>query len=50
MVSRQLLGMPTTVTGSPRSRVGGVEVTDRAFGERPVRSMEDLESDLRGAA
>ena len=50
MVSYQLLGMPTTVTVSPRSRPGGVEVTDRASGERPMRPMKDVGAELCGAA
>ena len=39
----ELLGMPTIVTVSPRSlAAGGVEVTDRASGERDVRPIDDL--------
>ena len=39
----ELLGMPTILTVSPRSlTAGGVEVTDRATGERRVRSVEDV--------
>ena len=38
-----LLGMPTIVTVSPRSlAAGGVEVTDRASGERSVRPIDEL--------
>jgi prolyl-tRNA synthetase len=44
----ELLGMPTIVTVSPRSlAAGGVEVTDRASGERSVRPVEELVADLR---
>ena len=43
----ELLGMPTIVTVSPRSlAAGGIEVTDRASGERSVRPIEDLVSEL----
>jgi prolyl-tRNA synthetase len=46
----ELLGMPTIVTVSPRSlAAGGVEVTDRASGERSVRPIDDLLSELVGA-
>ena len=39
----ELLGMPTIVTVSPRSlAAGGVEVTDRASGERSVMPVEAL--------
>jgi len=39
----ELLGMPTIVTASPRSlAAGGVEVTDRASGERSVRPIDEL--------
>jgi prolyl-tRNA synthetase len=39
----ELLGMPTIVTVSPRSlAAGGVEVTDRASGERSVRPIDEL--------
>jgi prolyl-tRNA synthetase len=38
----ELLGMPTIVTLSPRSlAAGGVEVTDRASGERSVRPIDE---------
>jgi prolyl-tRNA synthetase len=41
----ELLGMPTIVTVSPRSlAAGGVEVTDRASGERSVMPIADLEA------
>jgi prolyl-tRNA synthetase len=41
----ELLGMPWILTVSPRSLAGGgVEVTDRATGERSTRSIEDVEA------
>ena len=41
----ELLGMPWILTVSPRSlAAGGVEVTDRATGERSTRSIEDVEA------
>ncbi|HEX9738847.1 MAG TPA: proline--tRNA ligase [Candidatus Limnocylindria bacterium] len=47
----ELLGMPTILTISTRSlAAGGVEVTDRASGERAVRPLVDVEADLVGAA
>jgi hypothetical protein len=37
--------MPWILTVSPRSlAAGGVEVTDRATGERSTRSIEDVEA------
>jgi prolyl-tRNA synthetase len=43
----ELLGMPWILTVSPRSlAAGGVEVTDRASGERGVRPVADVEADL----
>jgi prolyl-tRNA synthetase len=43
----ELLGMPTILTISTRSlAAGGVEVTDRASGERGVRPQADVEADL----
>jgi prolyl-tRNA synthetase len=46
----ELLGMPTIVTVSPRSlAAGGVEVTDRASGERSVRPIDELVAELTGA-
>jgi prolyl-tRNA synthetase len=43
----ELLGMPTILTVSTRSlAAGGVEVTDRASGERGVRPLADVEADL----
>ncbi len=45
----ELLGMPWILTVSPRSLVaGGVEVTERATGERSTRSIEDVEAWLTG--
>ena len=46
----ELLGMPLIVTVSPRSlAAGGVEVTDRASGERSVRPIDEVVSQLTGA-
>jgi prolyl-tRNA synthetase len=46
----ELLGMPWILTVSPRSlAAGGVEVTERATGERSTRSIEDVEAMLAGA-
>jgi prolyl-tRNA synthetase len=45
----ELLGMPWIVTVSPRSlAAGGVEVTERATGERSTRSIADAEALLAG--
>jgi len=45
----ELLGMPWILTVSPRSlAAGGVEVTERATGERSTRPIEDVEAMLRG--
>ena len=45
----ELLGMPWILTVSPRSlAAGGVEVTERATGERATRSIEEAEALLRG--
>ena len=42
-------GMPWILTVSPRSlAAGGVEVTERATGERSTRPIEDVEAMLRG--
>jgi prolyl-tRNA synthetase len=47
----ELLGMPWILTVSPRSlAAGGIEVTDRATGERSTRSIEDVERMLTGSA
>jgi prolyl-tRNA synthetase len=46
----ELLGMPWILTVSPRSlAAGGVEVTERATGERSTRPIEDVEVLIRGA-
>ena len=46
----ELLGMPWILTVSPRSlAAGGIEVTERATGERSTRSIEEVEALLRGA-
>jgi prolyl-tRNA synthetase len=40
----ELLGMPWILTVSPRSlAAGGVEVTERATGERSTRPVEEVE-------
>ena len=45
----ELLGMPTILTVSPRSlAASGVEVTDRATGERNLRPIEEVEALLAG--
>jgi prolyl-tRNA synthetase len=45
----ELLGMPTILTVSPRSlAAGGVEVTNRATGERSTRPTADVEALLAG--
>ena len=47
----ELLGMPWIITVSPRSlAAGGVEVTNRATGERGVRSIDDVTAFLTGRA
>ena len=47
LTDAELLGMPTILTVSTRSlAAGGVEVTDRASGERGVRPLADVEPDL----
>jgi len=46
----ELLGMPWILTVSPRSlAAGGIEVTQRATGERSTRPIENVEAMLRGA-
>jgi prolyl-tRNA synthetase len=46
----ELLGMPWILTVSPRSlAAGGVEVTERATGERSTRSIEDVEALIAGS-
>jgi prolyl-tRNA synthetase len=45
----ELLGMPWILTVSPRSiAVGGVEVTERATGERSTRPIAEVEALIRG--
>jgi prolyl-tRNA synthetase len=45
----ELLGMPWILTVSPRSlAAGGVEVTNRATGERSTRPIEEAEALIRG--
>jgi prolyl-tRNA synthetase len=45
----ELLGMPWILTVSPRSlAAGGVEVTERATGERSTRPIADVEALIRG--
>jgi prolyl-tRNA synthetase len=49
LTDAELLGMPWILTVSPRSlAAGGVEVTNRATGERGVRSLEDVTAFLAG--
>jgi prolyl-tRNA synthetase len=49
LTDAELLGMPTILTVSPRSlAAGGVEVTDRASGQRVIRKVEEVEALLRG--
>ena len=46
-----LLGMPWILTVSPRSlEAGGIEVKNRATGEKTVRPIEDVEAFLAGRA
>jgi prolyl-tRNA synthetase len=50
LTDAELLGMPTILTISTRSlAAGGVEVTDRASGERGVRPLAEVEAELRPA-
>jgi prolyl-tRNA synthetase len=47
----ELLGMPWILTVSPRSlAAGGIEVTNRATGERSVRSIDEVTAFLEGRA
>jgi prolyl-tRNA synthetase len=47
----ELLGMPWILTVSPRSlAAGGVEVTERATGERSTRPIAEVEALIRGEA
>jgi prolyl-tRNA synthetase len=49
LTDAELLGMPWILTVSPRSlKAGGVEVTNRATGERGVQSIEDVTAFLEG--
>ncbi|MGH2463433.1 MAG: proline--tRNA ligase [Candidatus Limnocylindria bacterium] len=51
LTDAELLGMPTILAISTRSlAAGGVEVTDRASGERQVRPVADVEAELRAEA
>ncbi|MEK6190814.1 MAG: proline--tRNA ligase [Chloroflexota bacterium] len=51
LTDAELLGMPTILTVSTRSlAAGGVEVTDRASGDRGIRPLADVEADLVGGA
>jgi prolyl-tRNA synthetase len=46
----ELLGMPIILTISTRSlAAGGVEVTERATGERQVRAVAEVEAELRAS-
>jgi prolyl-tRNA synthetase len=50
LTDAELLGMPMIYTVSPRSlAAGGVEVTERATGERSTRPIEEVEALIRGA-
>jgi prolyl-tRNA synthetase len=45
----EMLGMPWILTVSPRSlAAGGLEVTERATGERSTRSIDEVEALIRG--
>jgi prolyl-tRNA synthetase len=49
LTDAELLGMPTILTVSPRAlAAGGVEVTDRASGDRAVRPIDEVASELIG--
>jgi prolyl-tRNA synthetase len=49
LTDAELLGMPTILTVSPRSlAAGGIEVTDRATGERATRPIDEVEAMLTG--
>ncbi len=51
LTDAELLGMPWILTVSPRSlKAGGIEVTNRATGERCVRSIEEVTAFLTGRA
>jgi prolyl-tRNA synthetase len=48
LTDAELLGMPIILTVSPRSlAAGGVEVTDRATGDKSIRSIEEVEALFR---
>jgi prolyl-tRNA synthetase len=48
LTDAELLGMPRIITISPRSlAAGGVEVTDRASGDRAVRPIAEVEAELQ---
>ncbi|MBM4408486.1 MAG: proline--tRNA ligase [Chloroflexi bacterium] len=47
LTDAELLGMPRILTVSPRSlAAGGIEVTDRATGERAIRSVDEVRDSL----
>lgn len=49
LTDAELLGMPWILTVSPRSlAAGGIEVTNRATGERSVRSVDEVTAFLEG--
>jgi prolyl-tRNA synthetase len=49
LTDAELLGMPWIITVSPRSlAAGGAEVTNRATGDRSVRSLDEVEAFLAG--
>jgi prolyl-tRNA synthetase len=49
LTDAELLGMPTIVTVSPRSlEAGGIEVTDRATGERRIDPIDAVRASLTG--
>ena len=49
LTDAELLGMPTILTVSPRSlKAGGVEVTDRATGDRRTVPIDEAEAIVRG--
>jgi prolyl-tRNA synthetase len=49
LTDAELLGMPWILTVSPRSlAAGGVEVTERATGDRTTRSIDEVEAFLTG--
>jgi prolyl-tRNA synthetase len=51
LTDAELLGMPRILTISPRSlAAGGMEVTERASGERSVRPIAEVEAQLLAAA